>query len=440
LIDRYTRPEMARIWSQENKYRQWLRVEALAVRAWAELGVIPRDAAERIARAQVSIDAEFVRRVAEVEAQTHHDVIAFVTVLAERLGDDGRYIHYGLTSYDVVDTALSLQLVEAADLIISGLRAYAESLRRAALRYRHTPMVGRTHGVHAEPITFGLTLALWWSDAQRDLERLMAARRRVAVGKLSGAVGAYGNVDPRVEEFVCRELGLEPAPISTQVLQRDGHAEFMSALAILATNLEKMALEIRGLQRTEVREVEEPFRSGQKGSSAMPHKRNPVMCERLCGLARVVRANALAAMENIPLWHQRDISNSSVERIVLPDSCILVDFMLAEAKKVIDGLQVYPERMRENLESTGGLIFSGNVLLKLVSAGLARERAYAVVQENAMRAWAGEGRFSDLLRADRRVTSLLGPEGLDECFDYSATLRGVDHIFRRLGLEEGGTT
>src|SRR5215468_4409193 len=383
MIDRYTLPEMDRIWSREAKYEAWLRVELAVCEVYTRRGLIPADALGRIkARARISAD-----RIEEIERTTRHDVIAFLTNLEESLGADSRYVHIGMTSSDVLDTALALQLQESADLLQAGLERFRSAARSLALAHKDTLCVGRTHGIHAEPMSFGLKGALWYTEAGRNLERLRRGREAVRVGKISGAVGTFAHVDPDVEEEVCRLLGLEPAPISTQIVQRDRHAELMGALAILAASLEKVALEIRSLQRTEILEVEEPFGEGQKGSSAMPHKRNPVSCEQVCGLARLVRTNSLAALENVALWHERDISHSSVERVILPDSTCLVDYMLHQMTRILDGLMVYPDRMRENMERSFGLLYSQRVLLKLADKGLSRQTAYELVQRNAMRAW-----------------------------------------------------
>jgi adenylosuccinate lyase len=430
MIDRYTRPEMGRIWSQEAKYESWLQVELAVCDVYARRGLIPADALGRIkAGARVS-----AARIAEIEATTRHDVVAFLTNLEEAVGADSRYVHMGLTSSDVVDTALALQLQRASELLVADLERFREALRVLALAHRDTLCVGRTHGVHAEPMVFGLKPALWYTEAGRNLERLRRAREVVRVGKISGAVGTFAHVDPDVEEEVCRLLGLEAAPVSTQVVQRDRHAEFCSALAIVAASLEKVALEIRALQRTEVLEAEEPFEAGQKGSSSMPHKRNPVSCEQVCGLARVVRGHVVAALEDVALWHERDISHSSVERVILPDGAILLDYMLNQMTRVVGGLQVYPARMRENMDRSLGLMFSQRVLLRLTDKGLSRQRAYELVQRNAMRAWRGRLAFRDLLAEDPQVASLLPPAELDACFDPSWYLRNVDAIYRRAGL------
>jgi len=431
MIERYTRPEMGRIWSLENRYRKFLDVEILASKAWAELGVIPSEAAELIAR-----NSSFnVHRIDELEKETRHDVVAFTRCVAESLGEESRYFHYGLTSYDIVDTALSVLIQEAAGLIDEGLLELEQALKEQALQHKKTPVVGKTHGVHAEPTSLGLKFALWYSEVKRDRERLARAREALRVGKLSGAVGNYAHIDPFIEEYVCRELGLEPAPVSTQVLQRDRHAEFTATLAIIGATLEKMALEIRNQQRTEVRELEEPFYSGQKGSSAMPHKRNPVTCEQICGLARLLRGYAGTALENSALWHERDISHSSVERVILPDSTIVTDHMVRQMVRVIGELRVYPEQMDRNLELTGGLIYSQKLLLELVESGLSREEAYNLVQECAMEAWETGRSFKEALAEKEVVVSKLGLEKLKSCFDPAHYLRRVSHVYRRLGLE-----
>jgi adenylosuccinate lyase len=430
MIARYSRPEMARIWTPEARYEAWLRVELAVCDVYAKRGLIPEDALARIrARARVSAG-----RIDEIETTTRHDVIAFLTNLEEAIGADSRYVHMGLTSSDVVDTALALLLQQACDLLRQGLERYRAALRTLALRHRDTLCVGRTHGIHAEPMVFGLKAALWYAEAGRNLERLERARATVRVGKLSGAVGTFAHVDPDVEEVACRLLGLEPAPISNQIVQRDRHAELASTLAIVAASLEKVATEIRSLQRTEVLEVEEPFTAGQKGSSAMPHKRNPVSCEQVAGLARLVRSNALAALENVALWHERDISHSSVERVILPDSTCLVDYMLHQMTRILDGLQVYPERMRENMDRSFGLLFSQRVLLKLTDKGLPRQQAYELVQRNAMAAWRERAAFRDLLAADPDVMTHLSRQELDGCFDPAWYLRNIDAIYRRVGL------
>ena len=433
MIDRYTRPEMGRIWTEENKYRCWLRVESAASAILAEDGVIPKEAAEAIAnKATVS-----AARVAEIEAEVRHDVIAFTTTVAESLKAQGldaesRWLHYGLTSNDIVDTAQALQIWEASTLIRQGILAFAEVLKRRALEFKHTPIIGRTHGIHAEPTTFGLKLLNWYAEMQRNLRRFDAAAEDMRVGKLSGAVGTFGHLKPEHEDRICARLGLKPAPIATQVLQRDRHAAYIASLAILAGTLDKVAVEVRHLQRTEVREAQEYFSEKQKGSSAMPHKKNPITSEQISGLARVIRGNAQAAFENIPLWHERDISHSSVERIIFPDSTILIDYLLAKTTDLIDRLIVYPERMKKNLESSSGLIFSGQLLLDLAEAGMMREDAYRLVQSHAMRAWKEDLKFREEVSHDPEITALLTPEKLARTFDYERQLGNVDAIFKRV--------
>jgi len=431
VIERYTLPEMKRIWSDENKFQKWLDVEIYACEAQALLGVIPQEAFLTI-KEKAGFE---VRRIAEIEAVVHHDVIAFTTCVAERVGEAGKYIHFGLTSSDVLDTALALLMREAGRQILKRISRTKELLLEKAVQHRRTVMVGRTHGIHAEPVTFGLKMLLWADEVGRHEERLKRAVEAVSVGKISGAVGTYANVDPRVEEHVCQRLGLKPARLSTQVIQRDRHAEYMTALALAGCSLDKFATELRTLQRTEILEAEEPFSTGQKGSSAMPHKRNPITGERISGLARVLRANALAAMENVPLWNERDISHSSVERVIIPDSTTLLDYMLAKFNEVIEGLQVYPENMEKNLERTRGLIFSQRVLLSLVEEkGLLRERAYELVQRNAMRSWRTGEDFRLLLKNDPEVSALLSPGEIDRLFDLDYYLKHVDLIYSRFGL------
>jgi adenylosuccinate lyase len=430
VIERYTRPAMARLWSEEEKYRAWLRVELAVCEAYARRGRIPAEALARIlARARVD-----VARIREIEQRVKHELIAFLTNLEEHLGEDSRFVHMGLTSMDVWDTALALQLRDAADLLIVGHERLRGALGDLARRHKDTLVVGRTHGVHAEPTSFGLKAAVWYAEAGRNVERLRRARAAIAVGRLSGAVGNFAHVDLDLEEEVCRELGLEPAPVSTQVIQRDRHAEFCTAVAIAGASLEKIALEIRGLQRTEILEVQEPFGEGQKGSSAMPHKRNPELSERICGLARLLRSNALAALENVALWHERDISHSSVERVILPDSTTLLDYLLDLTTFVLQGLEVDPGRMAENLDRSYGLVYSQRVLLKLTEAGLARQTAYEIVQRHAMRAWRERRPFLELLQADPAVTERVGPDELKGCFDPSWYLRNVERVFKRVGL------
>ena len=428
LTDRYTHPEMGHLWSEQKKFATWLAVEIAAAEAMAAEGIVPAEAVREIKKkAGFSIE-----RIDAIERQVKHDMVAFTQAVAETVGDAGRWIHFGLTSSDVVDTALGLRLRDAADLILVDLDALLEVLRNRAFDHKRTLMVGRTHGVHAEPMTFGLKLALWFAEVKRGRERVARARETVAVGKLSGAVGTFAHLPPSVEEKVCRSLGLKPAPISSQVLGRDRHAEMLGALAILASTLDRIAVEIRSLQRTEIREVEEFFDRDQKGSSSMPHKRNPVGCEQISGLARVIRSNSQAALENITLWHERDISHSSAERMILPSSFILTDHILRRMTDILNNLIVYPERMRQNLESLRGLVFSGQVLLELAKRGLSREEAYRVVQRNAMAAWNGKEDFKSLLEKDPDIKGRLSTEELNETFDYQSQMRQVDTIFQRV--------
>ncbi len=433
MIERYTRAAMGRIWTEENKYRCWLQVESAASTVLAEDGVIPAAAAEAIAT-KASVSAA---RVAEIEAEVRHDVIAFTTTVAESLKAQGldaesRWLHYGLTSNDIVDTAQALQIKEASAQIREGITAFLAVLKRRALEFKHTPTIGRTHGIHAEPTTFGLKLLNWYAEMERNLTRFDAAAEEMRVGKLSGAVGTFGHLKPEHEERICARLGLKPALVATQVIQRDRHAAYISALAILGGTLDKIAVEVRHLQRTEVREAQEYFSEKQKGSSAMPHKKNPITSEQISGLARVLRGNAQAAFENMPLWHERDISHSSVERVIFPDSTILVDYLLAKTTDLIDRLLVYPERMKKNLESTGGLIFSGQLLLDLAEAGMLREDAYRLVQGHAMRAWKEDLVFRDEVAKDEKIMALLNQEKLARTFDYTRQLGNVDAIFKRV--------
>ncbi len=429
MIARYSRPAMARVWSDESKLARWLEVELAALDGWASIGAVPEEAAREIRERAVVPTPE---RVSEIEERTQHDVAAFVDAVAEPLGPVGRWFHYGLTSSDVLDTALSLQIREAGVLILEGIdRAFAVVVGQAE-RHRGTLMMGRTHGVHAEPTTFGLKLAGWAFELDRDRARVARALESLRVGKLSGAVGTYAAIDPEVERLACEQLGLEPAPSSTQILQRDRHAELLSALAVTAASLEKFALEIRHLARTEVREVEEPFGRGQKGSSAMPHKRNPIVAERICGLARVVRGAALVGLENVALWHERDISHSSAERVVIPDAFLAVDYMLDRCAWLVEGLVVRPERMRRNLDASHGLFFSQRLLLALVESGLERSQAYELVQRNAMRAWEEEQDFPTLVRSDAAISAKLDRAALDSVFDLEAYTRHVDVVFDRL--------
>jgi len=431
MIERYSRPEMKKVWSDENKFNKWLEVEMAACDAWAEVGVIPREAIPKIKLAKCNL-----KRMEEILKETHHDVTAFLGSVAESLGDESRFIHLGLTSSDVIDTALSLQLIEAAEILTQDIKSLISVLAKRAMEHKYTVMIGRTHGIHAEPISFGLKLALWFEEMRRNLQRLTEAKKIIAVGKISGATGTYATVPPEVEEKACAKLKLAPAPISSQVLQRDRHAQFVTTLAIIASSLEKFATEIRALQKTETREVEEPFSAGQTGSSAMPHKRNPELCERICGLARLVRGYALTSMENIALWHERDISHSSTERIILPDSCFLLDYCLSLLTSVMSGLYVYPKKMKQDMELTRGLIFSQRVMLALINKGLSRQTAYQLVQRNAMKAWKDNKNFLTLLKADSEVTNTLPLPELEPLFDYQYYLRYVDDIFARLGLTE----
>jgi adenylosuccinate lyase len=430
MIERYTRPEMGAIWTEENRFKAWLEVEILACEAWAELGVIPKEDVERI-RQNASFD---IARIKEIEEETRHDVVAFTRAVSETLGEERKWVHYGLTSTDVVDTALSYLLKQANKILLRDLENLIQVLKEKALEHKYTVMMGRTHGVHAEPTTFGLKMALWYAEMQRNLERFKQAAETVRVGKISGAVGTYANIDPFVEQYVCEKLGLKPAPISTQTLQRDRHAYYMATLALIATSIEKFAVEIRGLQKSEVREVEEFFAKGQKGSSAMPHKRNPIGSENMTGMARVIRGYMLTAYENVPLWHERDISHSSAERIILPDATIALNYMLNRFANIVKNLRVYPENMKKNMDRTLGLIYSQRVLLALIDTGMTREEAYDLVQPKAMEAWEKQVPFRSLIEADERITSRLTKEQLDDCFDYRYHLKHVDTIFARLGL------
>jgi len=430
MIARYTRPEMGRIWSDANKYQCWLTVEIAASQALAKFGLVPQAAADAIRdRGAFTVD-----RINEIEAEVRHDVIAFTTTVAEHINspEHSRWLHYGLTSTDVVDTAQSLQLKEASAIIRAGIVTLSETLKRRAIEFKHTPIIGRTHGIHAEPSTFGLKLLLWYSEMQRNLTRFDAAAEDLRVGKLSGAVGTFGHLKPEHEAAICAELGLRPVEVATQVVQRDRHAAYISTLAVLASSLDKIATEIRHLQRTEVREAEEFFSEKQKGSSAMPHKRNPITSEQISGLARVIRANAQTAFENIALWHERDISHSSAERVILPDSTILADYLLAKTEQLIDKLLVYPARMLKNLESTGGLIFSGQLLLDLAESGMSREDAYRLVQGHAMNSWKNDLVFREEIAKVPEITARLTPEKLAHAFDYNRQLTNVDAIFKRV--------
>lgn len=428
MIERYTLPEMGAIWSEENKYRKWLEVELAVCEAWARLGQIPPAALRNIKK-----KAGFsVERIEEIETVVKHDVISFLTSVAEHIGQDSRFVHLGLTSYDIVDTALSLLILESLDRVEKRLLALRKILRKMALKYKMTPCIGRTHGVHAEPITFGFKILVWYEEVNRHLKRLKAAREVISVGRIAGSVGTYIHLDPRVEKYALKSLGLKPAPVSTQVLQRDRHAEVMSCLALIVTSLEKFALEIRHLQKTEVLEVEEPFTKGQKGSSAMPHKRNPVRCERIAGLARIVRGNLLVALENIPLWHERDISHSSAERVIFPDSFILTDYLLKEVVDIITNWHVYPRRMKQNIDATRGLIFSQAVMLALTRKGLTREEAYKLVQNCSLRAWQENLDFRQLVAADPEISCHLSAREIEACFSLEPYLQKIDFIFERV--------
>ena len=430
MISRYTLPKMGRIWTHENRFRIMTEIELAVCEVLADLGEIPRSALVKIKR-KVRFN---LARIKEVESKVHHDVIAFLSSLSESVGKEGRYIHLGLTSSDILDTALAVQMVEAVDILIEDLEKLSRTLRERAIEHKNTVMVGRTHGVHAEPTTFGLKLSLWYQETLRNLERLRRAKEAIGVGKISGAVGTYAHVNPKVELYVCKKFRLKPAPISTQIIQRDRHAEYLSILALVAASLEKFALEIRNLQRTEILEVEEYFSPTQKGSSAMPHKRNPITCERICGLARIVRSNAVASLENIPLWHERDITHSSVERVIIPDSTILLDYMLQNFENIVRKLIVYPENMKRNLEKSKNTIFSQRVLLELVRKGLSREKAYGLTQRNAMKAWKEGSEYRELLKKDKEVARYLTKREIDTCFNLNYYLRYVDRIFERLKL------
>jgi adenylosuccinate lyase len=431
MIERYALPEMKKIWSDENKFRNFLKIEVLACEAQAQMGLIPLDALKDI---QEKADFEF-DRIGEIEQTTHHDIIAFLTAVAEKVGDASKYIHMGMTSSDIIDTGLSLQMVQAAEILEDKLCQLRSILVRLAKEYKYTLMVGRSHGIHAEPITFGLKMALWVTEVDRSLERLRAAKKDVAVGQISGAVGTFANINPFVEEYVCEKLGLRPEPVSTQIIQRDHHAYYMSTLGVIASSLDRFAVEIRNAQRTDILEAEEPFQKGQKGSSAMPHKKNPILCERISGLARVLRGNASVSLENVALWHERDISHSSAERIILPDTTMLLDYMLAKFIYVMDGLVVHPDNMQTNLDKTLGLVFSQRVLLALIEKGVLRETAYLWTQRNAMRAWDTKQPFKEFILKDIDVMSQLKAQEVEDLFDYSYHTQQIDHIFKRAGIE-----
>ncbi len=428
MIERYTLPAMGGLWTEQAKYERWLAVEMAATEAQAEMGYIPADVPEKIKEKAV-FD---VARIEEIEAEVHHDVLAFLTNLSESTGPEGRFVHHGMTSSDVVDTALSIGMQDAADILIKDVEILLPVLKAQAIKYKDTVTIGRTHGIHAEPTTFGLKILLWYFEMERNLERLKDAREIVSVGKFSGAVGTYSNIDPEVERLACAKLGLSPSPASNQVIQRDRHAQYMSTLAIVGATIEKISTEIRHLQRTEVLEVEEPFAVGQKGSSAMPHKRNPIITERLTGMARLMRGFATAALEDVALWHERDISHSSVERVIVPDATILLDYMLQKLTGVIKGLQVYPENMQDNLDKSQGLVFSQRVLLTLIGKGLSREKAYLLVQRNAMASWKEKRSFKDLLLNDDEVKGCLSEKEIDSCFEVDRYLENIDKIFARV--------
>ncbi|GAA0316054.1 adenylosuccinate lyase [Oceanobacillus oncorhynchi subsp. oncorhynchi] len=430
MIERYTREEMGNIWTEENKFNAWLEVEILACEAWSELGFIPEEDVKKL-RKNASFD---INRIYEIEQETRHDVVAFTRAVSETLGEERKWVHYGLTSTDVVDTALSYILKQANDILRNGLNRFVRILEEKAKEHKHTVMMGRTHGVHAEPTTFGLKMALWYEEMKRNVERFELAANNVEFGKMSGAVGTYANIDPFVEQYVCEKLGTSPAPVSTQTLQRDRHAAYLSTLALIATSIEKFATEIRGLQKTETREVEERFAKGQKGSSAMPHKRNPIGSENMTGMARVIRGYMVTAYENVALWHERDISHSSAERVILPDATIALDYMLHRFGNIVENLTVFPENMKRNIDRTHGVIFSQRVLLTLIDKGLAREEAYDIVQPKAMEAWETATSFKELVEQDERITSKLTQEEIDGCFDYTYHLKNVDQIFTKIGL------
>ncbi|ASK61183.1 adenylosuccinate lyase [Virgibacillus phasianinus] len=430
MIDRYTREEMGSIWTEENKFKAWLEVEILACEAWSELGIIPAEDVKEM-REKASFD---INRIYEIEQETRHDVVAFTRAVSESLGDERKWVHYGLTSTDVVDTALSYVLKQANEIIRKDLTNFVTILKEKAIEHKHTVMMGRTHGVHAEPTTFGLKLALWYEEMKRNVERFERAAAGIEFGKLSGAVGTYANIDPFVEKYVCEKLGLTPAPVSTQTLQRDRHADYISTLALIGTSIEKFATEIRGLQKTETREAEEFFAKGQKGSSAMPHKRNPIGSENMTGMARVMRGYMMTSYENVSLWHERDISHSSAERVILPDATITLNYMLNRFSNIVKNLTVFPENMKRNIDRTHGVIFSQRVLLSLITKGMAREEAYDIVQPTAMKAWETETHFQQLIENDERFTSMLSQAEIDDCFDYTYHLKNVDQIFERIGL------
>ncbi len=432
MISRYSRNEMSDIWTEEAKFRQWLRVEVAVCKAWAKFGRVPEDATNTIAK-RARID---VARIHELEKTLKHDVLAFLTAVSENIGDDSRYLHLGLTSSDVLDTAFAIQLRDAATILLDDVKTLMAVMKKLAFRHKMTPIIGRTHGIHAEPTTLGLIFALWYDEMRRNLNRLRRARDEISVGKISGAVGTFADVPPEVEIYACKLLKLKPARISTQIIQRDIHADYFLTLSIVATSVEKVATSIRHFQKTEVQELEEPFTEGQKGSSAMPHKRNPVLSENLCGLARLVRSYGLTSLENIPLWHERDISHSSVERVIGPDSTILLDFMLNRLTYMLDSMRIYPENMKRNLELTRGLIHSQKVLLKLVGKGLSREKAYEIIQKNAMKTWSTQSQFREILLKDKEIKNHLSKRELNDCFKIANDLKYVNHIFQAVFSED----
>lgn len=431
MIERYTLPAMGKIWSEENKLNNWLQIEIAACEGWASLGKIPAEAVAVI-KSKARFDRE---RCREIEAEVHHDVIAFLTAVAENVGEESRYIHMGMTSSDILDTGLALQMRDSASIILDHLQVLREVVGDKARKCKYTLNIGRSHGVHGEPTTFGLKMALWYDELGRDIERLQQAREMISYGAISGAMGNFAHLNPQVEEYVCHQLGLKPCPVSTQIIQRDRHAQFITTLAVIAGSLEKMATEIRNLQRTEILEAEEPFRQGQKGSSAMPHKRNPMMSERVAGLARVIRGNAVAALENVALWHERDLTHSSVERVIIADSCILLYYMLEKFTAVVSGLLIYEDNMMENINRTRGLVFSQELMLALLGKGLLREEAYRLVQLNAMRSWRERLDFKELILNDPEIMQLITPEELEQVFDLGIYTANVDYIFKRCGLE-----
>jgi adenylosuccinate lyase len=431
MIERYTLPAMGAIWSEENKLGNWLKIEVAACEAWANLGKIPQDAV-RVIRERADFE---VKRIQEIEAEVHHDVIAFLTNVGEYVGDESKYIHLGMTSSDILDTGLAMQMRDSADMILEKLEKLKNIIASKATQYKYTLCIGRTHGVHGEPTTFGLKMALWYSEMERNIERLRQARQVMACGAISGAVGNFAHLDPRVEEYVCAKLDLQPCSVSTQVIQRDRHAQFMTTLAVIGSSLEKMATEIRNLQRTEILEAEEPFKKGQKGSSAMPHKRNPMMSERVAGLSRILRGNALAALENVALWHERDLTHSSVERVIIPDSCVLLDYMLQKFIGVMEGLVIYEDNMAQNIDKTLGLVFSQQLMLALLGKGMLRELAYSIVQNRAMQSWTEKLDFKQLVLADENIMSSLDPEEIEKIFNFGIYTSNVDYIFKRCGLD-----